>query len=182
MNLANALTLFRGLMLVPTAWAVLIDRLLLAFAFLAVAALTDVLDGYVARRRQEITQLGKWLDPIMDKVFFMGLLAVLSYAGRIPWTAFALFVTPQVGIAIGAVAFWRQREKFGARRPGKLAATLTSGSTALVLLAPWGIWFLWAAIGAQFIAASSYLWVRAKDRTAPEGGPPTAGACPYEDE
>jgi len=165
MNLANALTLFRGLMLVPTAWAVLVDRLLLAFAFLALAALTDVLDGFAARTRREVTQLGKWLDPIMDKVFYMGLLATLSYAGRIPWTAFALYITPQVGIAVGAAIFWRQRGRFGARWPGKMAATMTSGATALVLLAPWGIWFLWLAIAAQFTAASYYLWVRAKDRT-----------------
>ncbi|MFO8034662.1 MAG: CDP-alcohol phosphatidyltransferase family protein [Candidatus Bipolaricaulota bacterium] len=180
MTLANGLTLLRGLMLVPMVWAVLAGRLPLAFALLVVAALTDVLDGLAARSRHEVTELGKWLDPVMDKVFYMGLLAVLAYVGRIPWLAFALFVAPQAGIAIGAAVFWGQRRHFGARWPGKLAASLTALATALVLLADWGVWLLWGAIATQFIAGAYYLWVRARDRKPPEEEPPARGAPPYE--
>ncbi len=181
MTVANGLTLLRGLLLAPTVWAVLAERLPLAFALLVIAAGTDVLDGLAARRFHRETQLGKWLDPFMDKLFYVGLLAALAHVGRISWTAFGLFLAPQAGIAIGAVVFWGQRQRFGARWPGKMAASLTAGATALVLLTDWGVWVLWGAIATQFIAGVSYLQVRARERRLPEEGPQATGASPCED-
>ncbi len=180
MTVANGLTFLRGLLLGPTVWAVVADRLPLAFAFLVIAAGTDVLDGLAARGLHEETQLGKWLDPVMDKLFYTGLLAALAYTGRIPWLAFGLFLAPQLGIGIGAAVFWRQRQRFGARRSGKLAASLTAVATATVLLTDLGIWVLWAAIATQFIAGTDYLRVRARDRNAPEEEPPPPDASPCE--
>ena len=78
MNISNYLTLLR-IFLVPVLVAVLLTGLapdetltqsarLLAVLILAVAALTDILDGYLARLRNEVTRLGALLDPIADKI------------------------------------------------------------------------------------------------------------------
>lgn len=178
MTLANALTVLRGILVVPAIWGVLSGRLPLAFACFVIAASTDVLDGMLARTRGEVTELGKWLDPAMDKLFYMGLFASLAYASRIPWIAFTLYLLPQIGIAVGALVFWEQRQSFAARWPGKAAASLISISAGLVLLAEWGVWALWVAVAAQFMAGSYYLCVRAKERKALAGKPPAEDAPP----
>lgn len=70
-NLPNALTLSR-IFLVPLLVAVLLTRTerweLIGAVIFVIAAITDVLDGYLARRRREITMLGIMLDPVADKV------------------------------------------------------------------------------------------------------------------
>ncbi|HEY7838502.1 MAG TPA: CDP-diacylglycerol--glycerol-3-phosphate 3-phosphatidyltransferase [Terriglobales bacterium] len=72
MNLPNSLTLLR-IFLVPLLIAVLFstrvpDREIYGTAIFLAAAITDLLDGYLARRRQQITTLGILLDPIADKL------------------------------------------------------------------------------------------------------------------
>ncbi len=72
MNLPNALTLTR-IFLVPLLVVVLLtgrfaERELWGFVVFATAALTDYLDGYLARKRHQVTTLGKLLDPIADKL------------------------------------------------------------------------------------------------------------------
>jgi CDP-diacylglycerol---glycerol-3-phosphate 3-phosphatidyltransferase len=81
MNLANTLTLVR-IFLVPLVVAVLLTKDIRTWAlwgaslFLA-AALTDILDGYVARRRKQVTTLGRLLDPIADKLLISSALISL---------------------------------------------------------------------------------------------------------
>src|SRR5512142_2818687 len=72
MNLPNALTISR-IFLVPLLLAVLLprnfpDKELWASAIVLVAALTDSLDGFFARRRGQVTTLGMLLDPVADKL------------------------------------------------------------------------------------------------------------------
>jgi CDP-diacylglycerol---glycerol-3-phosphate 3-phosphatidyltransferase len=69
MNLPNSLTLFR-IFMVPLLVAVLLtryDEMLAATIFMA-ASLTDLLDGYLARKREQVTTLGVLLDPVADKL------------------------------------------------------------------------------------------------------------------
>ena len=78
----NLLTLSR----VPLAlvFARVVDRPHLAAAVLGIAGLTDVLDGWWARRSKHPTTLGKVLDPIADKVLFVTVAISLVAAGRVP--------------------------------------------------------------------------------------------------
>ena len=81
MNLPNALTLVR-IFAVPLLVALLMTKdhmLIAAFIFLA-ASLTDLLDGYLARKRGQITTLGVLLDPMADK-----LLISAAFISLIPW-------------------------------------------------------------------------------------------------
>lgn len=58
---------------------------LVALVIFLVAAITDRLDGYLARSRGLVTNLGKILDPIADKVLTGGALVALSWLGELPW-------------------------------------------------------------------------------------------------
>ena len=94
MNLANKLTLFR-IILVPVILiipflniqgdilGVPITYLIIDIIFI-LASITDKLDGYIARSRNQITTFGKFLDPIADKILVIVAMLILVEAGRLP--------------------------------------------------------------------------------------------------
>lgn len=95
-NLPNTITVLRcGVVPVLLALPLFQDRAgsrLVAWAFI-VAAVTDLLDGWLARRGQQVTQIGKLLDPVADKLLVSTALIVLLSIGRVPaWAAWMVVV------------------------------------------------------------------------------------------
>lgn len=95
MNLANKITLFR-IVLVPVFMVFLLVRVIpygeiwaaLIFVF---AALTDSLDGYIARKNKDVTRLGKLMDPLADKLLITAAMISLVALGTLsPWIAFLI--------------------------------------------------------------------------------------------
>lgn len=91
MNLPNILTVLRVALIPffiyffphPSA-----RNSIIAASIFLVASLTDILDGYLARRRSEVTQFGKFLDPVADKLLIVSALILLVGNGRVPaWIA-----------------------------------------------------------------------------------------------
>lgn len=94
MNLANKLTVFR-MILVPiivvvsliniqgTWFGIGITFWIMNFIFI-VASITDKLDGYIARSRNQITTFGKFLDPLADKILVLSTMLILVEKGMIP--------------------------------------------------------------------------------------------------
>jgi CDP-diacylglycerol--glycerol-3-phosphate 3-phosphatidyltransferase len=94
LNLPNALTLLR-ILAVPVVVVALLgesaDGDKLAAAVFALAALTDGLDGYVARSRNSVTTFGKLMDPLADKLLIIGALLSLVSLGRLAaWVAMVI--------------------------------------------------------------------------------------------
>jgi nicotinamide-nucleotide amidase len=95
LNLPNALTASR-LLAIPVLmylllWPGSFHDQLAALVFL-VAALTDTLDGNLARARRQVTELGKFLDPLADKLFILSVLIVLVQAGQLAaWVVVVIF-------------------------------------------------------------------------------------------
>jgi len=98
MNLANKLTIFR-IILVPVIMIIpIIDRIVgipgeflgISTAFwimniiFIIASITDKLDGYIARSRNQVTTFGKFLDPLADKILVLSALIILVEYGKIP--------------------------------------------------------------------------------------------------
>ena len=88
MNLPNSLTVTR-IFLIPLLVVVLLtgrfaDREILGFIVFIIAALTDYLDGYFARKRKQVTTLGKLLDPIADKLLISAAFISLVELGIAP--------------------------------------------------------------------------------------------------
>ncbi|MDK2823088.1 MAG: CDP-diacylglycerol---glycerol-3-phosphate 3-phosphatidyltransferase [Clostridia bacterium] len=91
MNLPNALTIIR-IILVPVFMIVLLVKIpygqLFAAAIFIIAASTDGLDGYIARKRKQITNFGKIMDPLADKLLVSAALISLVQLGKIAgWVA-----------------------------------------------------------------------------------------------
>jgi CDP-diacylglycerol--glycerol-3-phosphate 3-phosphatidyltransferase len=94
LNLPNVLTLLRVLA-VPVIVVALLDETpngdALAAGVFALAALTDGLDGYIARRRRDVTTFGKLMDPLADKVLIIAALVSLVSLGRLAaWVAMVI--------------------------------------------------------------------------------------------
>jgi cardiolipin synthase len=84
-SLPNLLTLAR-LLLAPFVFAAIIGgRHTSALLLFACAALTDGLDGLLARRFGQVTSIGGYLDPIADKFLLSGVYLALAIAGSVPW-------------------------------------------------------------------------------------------------
>ncbi|MDD4294700.1 MAG: CDP-diacylglycerol--glycerol-3-phosphate 3-phosphatidyltransferase [Candidatus Omnitrophica bacterium] len=85
MNLANGMTYLRCVLAFFCVWLILINTVWsLSFAFIifVIAAFTDFLDGYFARKFNQVSNLGKILDPIADKILMIGVfLALLIFPG-----------------------------------------------------------------------------------------------------
>jgi phosphatidylglycerophosphate synthase len=79
-SLPNLLTIARVLAVVPVVWAVLSADWLLAFGLFTAAALTDFFDGWLARRWNQTSAFGRFLDPIADKLMVAAVLVALPAA------------------------------------------------------------------------------------------------------
>jgi CDP-diacylglycerol--glycerol-3-phosphate 3-phosphatidyltransferase len=87
MNIANWLTLSRIVMIIPFVYFLLTEYYLIALIIFAAASITDWLDGFIARKYNMITDLGKFLDPLADKILVISALICLASLNRIPaWT------------------------------------------------------------------------------------------------
>ena len=106
-NIANALTVLRIIAVPLLGYLLLQDtaesRNWAALVFL-LASLTDLLDGYVARRYGLITTVGKIADPIADKFLTGVALIGLSYLGALPWWVTIVIIAREIGVTI--LRFW----------------------------------------------------------------------------
>ncbi|CAN5899723.1 CDP-diacylglycerol--glycerol-3-phosphate 3-phosphatidyltransferase [soil metagenome] len=87
-----------------------------ALVLFIVASLTDTADGWLARRRGEVTRWGKLADPAADKILVLGVLATLVWTGAIAWWVFAV-------VALRELAVTLQRQVL-ARRDVVMAASI----------------------------------------------------------
>ena len=102
-NIPNALTVVRILLLPVVVWRFIIgDATGALIAYLA-AMLTDALDGIIARKLNQITALGKLLDPLADKLSLVTLLGLFVSDGQIPLWVLAIILVKEVTMVIGGV-------------------------------------------------------------------------------
>ena len=174
MNLPNALTVTR-IFLVPLLVVVLLTQFaghqifgvakeLIGAAIFAVASITDWLDGYLARRRRQVTWLGQVLDPIADKLLTSAAFISLVQLGLAPAWMVALIIGREFAITgLRSLAYTR-----GITIPAsplgkiKMASQVTAilllilGWRPLPWLAPIGYAALWVVMLTAVISAVDY--------------------------
>ncbi|NEQ25916.1 MAG: CDP-diacylglycerol--glycerol-3-phosphate 3-phosphatidyltransferase, partial [Microcoleus sp. SIO2G3] len=124
-----------------------------------IAAGTDWLDGYLARRLDQVTDLGKFLDPLVDKLLVLAPLLALVELDQIPgWGVFLILARELT------IAGWRvsQTKISGANLWGKLKTVSQIGAIALLLAPPFAqstlaIVAFWIAVGLTWISGMIYL-------------------------
>ncbi len=96
MNIANKLTVSRIVLALACVGFILLDTsasLLAAFFLFIIASLTDFFDGYLARTRNLVSDLGKLLDPIADKILILGVFSAFLQLGAVTvWMVVAIML------------------------------------------------------------------------------------------
>ncbi|GLI29102.1 CDP-diacylglycerol--glycerol-3-phosphate 3-phosphatidyltransferase [Agromyces rhizosphaerae] len=99
-TIPNVLSMLR-LALVPVFLALIIAGMdIAALVVLVVASLSDLLDGYLARRLGQVTRLGQLLDPAADRLYIFAALLGLAFRDLVPWWIVAVIIARDVGIVV----------------------------------------------------------------------------------
>jgi len=106
-TLANAVSVVRLLAIPVFLWLVINDRLLVAFILLVAAVLTDFVDGMIARRTNEITKLGQFLDPFADRLFIAATVIALAIQDVVPWWFVVAVMLRDALLGIGGLVMSR---------------------------------------------------------------------------
>jgi len=109
---------------------------LIAAIIFGLAALTDTLDGYVARNIGRVTELGKVIDPLVDRIFIVTTIVALYIRDRQPpFFALAILVGREIFLLIGYIYMRRKREiKMSVSVLGKTATAFLMTSFAFLIL------------------------------------------------
>ncbi|WP_104127243.1 CDP-diacylglycerol--glycerol-3-phosphate 3-phosphatidyltransferase [Cryobacterium sp. Y57] len=159
-NVPNLITVVRILLAPLFIWMLLADNgahdaLRWAAAVLFIIAIaTDGIDGMIARRHNLVTDLGKILDPIADKILTGGALVCLSILSELPWWVTIVILLREIGITVFRFVMLRNRV-IPASRGGKLKTIAQSVAISLALLPFWlvlGEWVHWINTATMTIA------------------------------
>lgn len=170
MNLPNMLTIFR-IILIPVFVIMLLVRIpygdLAAAIIFIVAALTDSLDGYLARKWKQVTKLGIILDPLADKMLITAALISLVELGRMPgWIAIVILARE---FAVTGLRTVKAEEGviIPASNMGKVK-TISQIIAVLLVISqnlyqpyigvPLGIWAMYFAVGITVISGIEYFY------------------------
>lgn len=100
----NVISMLRLVLIPVFAWLIVAEHDLWALAVLAAAGFTDWLDGYIARRFNQASRLGRVLDPAADRLYIFVALIGLAYRDLIPWWLVVIIVARELVLA-GTIPF-----------------------------------------------------------------------------
>ena len=163
MNLATALTLLRIAATLPLVYFLLqldtVSQIIAAVIF-ALAALLDALDGYVARKFNQVTELGKFLDPVADKLLVLSALAVMTAQNRAPMLALLLIVAREVLVTNLRTQRLKKSLEVAADKTGKFKAVIQMLAILMLILnLPYAVWVLWVSVVLTLYSGMNYLKV-----------------------
>ena len=98
-----------------------------------ILGLTDIVDGKLARSRQQITELGKFLDPVADKAMVGTAMICLSILDRMPWWITIVILAREIGITFFRLAIVK-RGVIPANKGGKIKATFQNFGVGFYVL------------------------------------------------
>lgn len=180
-NIANIITVVRIFLAPVFIWLLFADdhefgpmRYIAAGLFI-LAIVTDSIDGLLARRQNLVTDFGKLLDPIADKVLIGSALITLSILGELWWWVTIVILVREFGITVFRLAVVRDRV-IPASRGGKLKTIVQAIAISFYLVPVWlllGDWMHWTnavlmaiALGFTVVSGIDYL-VKARKYSRP---------------
>ena len=130
-------------------------------ALFAAAALTDQVDGYLARRWHVESEFGKFADPLADRLMIDAAVLLLCVDGRLPWLALAI-VLGRDALLIGGFGLVKDRGyDFSVSTLGKASTWVLYAAITGVIASDegtaWPLWLFWIGVGLAVVAAVFYI-------------------------
>jgi CDP-diacylglycerol--glycerol-3-phosphate 3-phosphatidyltransferase len=173
LNAANGFTFLRVALVPVFAWLLLVRRppeTFVAAVVFAVAAGTDGVDGWVARRFRLVSGFGIFMDQLADKLLIGTALVALGFAHRIPWWAVGVILAREFAIVWLRVGFARTHRAMPASRGGKLKTGAQILAVLLLTLRPAhdtvAAAFLYVAVVLTVASAVEYFVAAVRGRAA----------------
>ncbi len=138
MNLPNLLSLFRLFITVFFILLIMQDRYRIALALFILQGISDLLDGFFARRMGIKTALGAYLDPLADKVMLASSYLVLSFKSLVPFWLMTTIITRDIVVSLGFFLLHRLSIRV-APSPSYLGKATTAAQIVTVIYV---LWFL----------------------------------------
>lgn len=137
MTTANIITIVR-IVMVPFFLVILLTEMqnkeIIAFAIFVIAAVTDSLDGYIARKFNEVSDLGKFLDPLADKLLVSAALIALVYLQEVETWVAAIIILRELFISAFRFYFLINNASFSASVPAKLKTTFQIVALSILII------------------------------------------------
>jgi cardiolipin synthase len=159
LNLPNLLTSLR-FVLIPVYIGVFSNGYMIpAFLIMVAAGITDILDGYIARKRGQVTTVGIMLDPLADKLMLITVILSLLLADMISWAAAGAMFLRDLGMIAGGMFYhFRGKKTVPANWMGKLTTILFYSAIMFIFFdASFAKSYLWAVIAFSFITSFMYI-------------------------
>lgn len=163
-NVPNVLTMIR-LLLIPVYWVLFMQgKRHAALMVFLIASITDLLDGRIARKYNLITDLGKLMDPLADKLMVISVMLSLAMYNVIPWAALIILVAKEIIMVIGGMILLHMGVVVYSEMVGKAAQALMVASLILSFFAdeffamgcPVHLIVLWCAVALTLCALTFY--------------------------
>lgn len=155
MNLPNKLTMGRIFAIPVFIVVFLTDYRYAAAVIFILAALTDMLDGYIARKRNLVTNFGKLMDPLADKLLVMSALICLAQVGDVPgWMVIVILGREFIITGMRQVAA-AQGIVIAAGTTGKIKTITQMIAIPLLILENWPF----SMLGADIPMDAIFLWI-----------------------
>ncbi len=156
--MANVLTVLRILLTLPLVVSIVQEKFGAALFITLVGGLSDMLDGRMARQNGESSNLGKFLDPLADKIFIMSALIALIEVGRVSSLPVILLFLRELSVSFMRSMAIGHGIYIEASAMGKLKTFLEFISLILLIAGnPYSIYLLWLSICVAYISAYDYL-------------------------
>ncbi len=162
MNTANKLTLLRVIM-IPIFLVLLYQNMLYwALLVFVLASLTDFVDGYVARHYNQVTDFGKFMDPLADKLLTTAAMVWFVEVGMMPAWALLLVVTREFAVTGMRLVAVDQGKVIAAAWSGKVKTAASMVAICLMLLPIPSLWMqicVWVIVLTTLYSGVEYFYV-----------------------
>ena len=142
-TIPNLLSVLRILVIGPFAYFFLNDQLLWAVAMLAFSGLSDLFDGLIARKFNQVTELGKMLDPMADKLTQATIAVCLAVKHPILISILLVFVLKELGMLVGGCILLKKKKRPCAAKWYGKVATFSFYISAVVIVVMEGVFHLY---------------------------------------
>jgi cardiolipin synthase len=159
MNVPNILTTFRIVLVPLLGYMMQLGEYVPAAIIFIAAVFTDFLDGFLARKFNQVTNFGKVMDPVADKLLVLMALYMLTIQKKIPLVIFIIVVAKEILLGIGGLLLYRNKKRISsADWYGKIASGIFYFAILMLILdVKYSKTFMVIAVAATVFALAKYI-------------------------
>ena len=118
-----------------------------ALALFIIASITDFIDGYIARKYNQVSDFGKFLDPLADKLLTIAALVLFCEWGQVPAWALMIILTREFAVTGLRLVAVGKGVVIAAGWSGKVKTTCSMVGLCFMMAFPTAVWLCWTVVG-----------------------------------